>query len=76
MKELGWVQRKLDQCLYLLDDQGRSMGGLSTHVDDCFCCGAGELYENSMKRLRNEFPFGQRVSAQKHTLKYCGSEVT
>ena len=36
---------------------------LSTHIDDCFCCGAGKFYEDKVVALWKEFSFGQWICA-------------
>ena len=76
---MGWVQSQVDGCLHALYDQTpkgrRLIALLSTHVDDCFCAGAGTDFEAAVKTLRAEFPFGQWTSAREHTLRYSGSEV-
>ena len=55
----------VDSCLYRLYDpkSGELCGLLFTHIDDCFCCGAGKFYENKMTALRKEFPLGQWICA-------------
>ena len=62
--------------MYMLyDETGVFVGMLSTHVGDCFCAGAGPLFESVVKTLRAEFRFGQWISARDVTLRYCGSDI-
>lgn len=58
LKSLGWRASSFDACLYQLrDPQNKLVGLLGLRVDDCAVGGHGEQFEESIRSLRNRFPF-------------------
>ena len=58
-QDIGWVQSKLDPCLYTLrdkDDQSL-VGIMGVHVDDTALGGSGAQFQQAVERLRSRFPY-------------------
>ena len=71
-----WRQSKLDPCVYMLWDERQKqpelIGILGVHVDDVLIGGRGELFESTLQKLREAFPFRKwKVGAGS----FCGSEL-
>ena len=77
LKENGWQQHALDQCLYkLVGPQGDVHGYIGIHVDDIVTGGQGSMYEAKIAELRARYPFGSWQSAQEEAVIYCGCELS
>ena len=74
VKEDGWIQSRLDHCVFFLrNKQGHLKGVLGVHVDDVLLGGQGVDFEASIKRLREKFPFRK----WKHGAgTFCGAELS
>ena len=74
VKEDGWIQSRLDHCVFFFrDKQGQLKGVLGVHVDDVLLGGQGGEFEASIKRLREKFPFRK----WKHGAgTFCGAELS
>ena len=57
VKGLGWTQSKLDHCIYFLWVGQKLQGILGVHVDDVLLGGQGRVFESSIQKLRDTFPF-------------------
>eukprot|EP00435_Cladocopium_sp_Y103_P017469 s1627_g4.t1 len=57
VQSVGWLQSKLDPCLYTLRDQGQLVGVMGVHVDDTALGGMGKVFEQSVQKLRERFPY-------------------
>ena len=70
----GWIQSRLDHCVFFQrDKQGRLTGVLGVHVDDVLLGGRGADFEASIERLRATFPFRK----WKHGAgTFCGAELS
>ena len=75
LREDGWLQCKLEPCLWRLFHDGQLTGLIGVHVDDILCCGAGCKYEDQVKLLREQFNFGSWKNAKKESITYCGCEM-
>ena len=71
----GWVQSKLEPCLWRLYENGVLCGILGVHVDDVVCSGNGDLFDEKIQHLRSIFPFGSWKCAQDESVVFCGCEV-
>ena len=58
-QDIGWVQSKLDPCLYTLRDKGDQslVGIMGVHVDDTALGGSGEQFQQAVEKLRSRFPY-------------------
>ena len=54
---IGWIQSKLDPCLYTLREHGKLVGIMGVHVDDTALGGSGRLFEQAVSQLRSRFPY-------------------
>ena len=74
VKEDGWIQSRLDHCVFFQrNQQGRLTGVLGVHVDDVLLGGKGADFEASIDRLRATFPFRK----WKHGAgTFCGAELS
>ena len=74
VKSDGWIQSRLDHCVFFhRDSQGRRTGMLGVHVDDVLLGGQGADFEASITRLRAQFPFRK----WKHGAgTFCGAELS
>ena len=74
VKSDGWIQSRLDHCVFFLrDQQGQLAGVLGVHVDDVLLGGKGVNFEESVGRLRATFPFRK----WKHRAgTFCGAELS
>ena len=70
----GWIQSRLDHCVFFQrDKQGQLTGVLGVHVDDVLLGGKGANFEASIERLRATFPFRK----WKHGAgTFCGAELS
>ena len=76
LKAHGWIQSKLEPCVFrLYDSQKQLVGLIGTHVDDLVCCGSGELYKQKIHELRESFPFGSWREVSHEPTKFCGCEI-
>eukprot|EP00435_Cladocopium_sp_Y103_P025803 s3154_g6.t1 len=67
---LGWSQSKLDACLYTLRDNGDLIGVMGVHVDDTALGGMGPKFKESIRLLRERFPYRKwRISEGE----FCGA---
>ena len=58
LKALQWKPSCFDPCLYQLRDEHNSLVGLlGIHVDDCALGGHGPVFEASVAKLKERFPF-------------------
>ena len=57
VKSLGWLQSKLDPCLYTLREDSKLVGIMGVHVDDTALGGAGSAFEKSIRQLKERFPY-------------------
>ena len=57
--DCGWIQSKLDPCLFTLRDSSKQtlVGVMGVHVDDTAIGGEGPLFEASVQKLRKRFPY-------------------
>lgn len=76
LKKLGWIPCTLDNCVWRLFDKDRLTGVLGIHVDDVVCGGAGNIYEDSIRRLQSVFPFGSWKDPCKEKVVFCGCELS
>lgn len=60
LKELGYVQSRLDPCIYKLYTGGRLEGAIAIEVDDLFMVGSEER-QRRVQRLKERFVFGKWV---------------
>ena len=74
IKQDGWIQSRLDHCVFFQrDKQGSLTGVLGVHVDDVLLGGRGASFEASIERLRAKFPFRK----WKHGAgTFCGAELS
>ena len=74
IKQDGWIQSRLDHCVFFQrDKQGSLTGILGVHVDDVLLGGRGASFEASIERLRAKFPFRK----WKHGAgTFCGAELS
>ena len=76
LTQQGWIQSKLDPCVWRLYDEHQLLCGLlGIHVDDVLCCGSGDHFEGRVKALRSCFPFGSWKDIQQEPTVFCGSEI-
>eukprot|EP00435_Cladocopium_sp_Y103_P066707 s1366_g29.t1 len=70
VRSLGWRASAFDACLYhLRDHENRLVGLLGVHVDDCLLGGMGPIFEDSVCKLRERFPFRKwRIGSE-----FCGA---
>ena len=71
----GWIQSKLEPCVWRLYQNGVLQGLIGIHVDDLLCTGAGDYFHNKIQGLRSCFPFGSWKDLQKETVTFCGCEL-
>lgn len=59
LKEPGWIQSQYDSCLFQLRDPNTSslIGCLGVHVDDTALGGTGSIFAESVRKLRERFPY-------------------
>ena len=58
VQSIGWIQSKLDPCLFQLRDQHNQLVGImGVHVDDTALGGQGPLFETAIQKLRQRFPY-------------------
>ena len=55
--KLGWHQSVLDPCLFMLRHKNQLVGVMGVHVDDTAVGGSGPVFEQSIRDLRNRFPY-------------------
>ena len=74
VKSDGWIQSRLDHCVFFQrDNKGNLTGVLGVHVDDVLLGGHGASFEASISRLRAKFPFRK----WKHGAgTFCGAELS
>ena len=76
LQNQGWIQSKLEPCVWRLYDSSDSLCGLiGIHVDDLLCCGHGSFFEDRMQALRGSFPFGSWRDLQESPSMFCGCEI-
>lgn len=68
----GWVQSKLDHCVFYLWDNNTLAGCLGVHVDDVLLGGRGALFDASVERLRKAFPFRKWRHSRGE---FCGADL-
>ena len=56
-QSIGWIQSKLDPCLYTLRHENKLVGIMGVHVDDTALGGQGEMFQQAVKKLRERFPY-------------------
>ena len=71
LKENGWYPSVLDPCLFMLrDGQNHLVGVMGVHVDDTAVGGSGDMFNQSIKKLRTRFPYRKwRIQ----TGEFCGA---
>ena len=58
LQEFQWKPSCFDPCLYhLRDENNQLVGVLGIHVDDCALGGTGPVFETSVAKLKERFPF-------------------
>ena len=71
VKDIGWHQSVLDPCLFTLrESSGELVGCMGVHVDDTAVGGHGQVFHDSIRRLKDRFPYRkwrQRVG------EFCGA---
>ena len=70
VKEQGWIQSKLDPCVFMMWHEKRLVGIMGVHVDDVVIGGRGQLFEQKLSQLRSTFPFRKWQEGQGT---FCGS---
>ena len=56
LKEQGWIQHQLDQCLFKLPgSQDEVLGYIGLHVDDVLTTGQGPVYKRALQDLKTKF---------------------
>ena len=70
---LKWKQSRMDPCVFLLWDGDTLVGIMGVHVDDVLVGGRGELFEESLKLLKKQFPFRKW---KLHAGSFCGAELS
>ena len=70
----GWKQSIFDPCLYFLRNAENQLSGvMGVHVDDTAVGGSGRLFEESVKQLKDRFPYRKwRVGEGE----FCGTYYT
>ena len=77
LQQQGWIQSKLEPCIWrLYNDQGSLCGLIGIHVDDLLRSGQGSLFEDRMQALRGSFPFGSWRDIQESPAMFCGCEIS
>ena len=71
----GWIQSKLEPCVWRLYEGGVLQGLIGIHVDDLLCTGSGDYFHGKIQDLRSCFPFGSWKDLQKETVTFCGCEL-
>ena len=71
----GWVQSKLEPCVWRLYEDGVLCGLIGIHVDDLLCCGSGSWFQQQIQVLRQSFPFGSWKDLMHETVTFCGCEL-
>ena len=71
----GWIQSKLEPCVWRLYQNGVLQRLIGIHVDDLLCAGAGAYFHSKIQDLRSCFPFGSWKDLQKETVTFCGCEL-
>ena len=74
LRSQGWVQSRLEPCVWRLYEEGELCGLIAIHVDDVFCCGAGKHFNKKVSVLKESFPFGSWRSLSESTT-FCGCEL-
>ena len=59
LTDLQFTVSPFDNCLYMLQEQGRVLGLIGVHVDDGLFCGTPEFYKK-LDLLEQRYPFGSR----------------
>ena len=70
VKGQGWIQSKLDPCVFFLWQGEQLAGVMGVHVDDVVIGGEGPLFDQKLKVLRSTFPFRKWQEGQGT---FCGS---
>ena len=73
VKRQGWVQSKMDHCVFMLWKNQRLCGVMGVHVDDVIMGGNGNYYQAKEKELRSTFPFRKWKSGEGE---FCGSHIS
>ena len=58
LRQQGWIQSKLEPCVWRLYEGGVLQGLIGIHVDDLLCTGSGDYFMSKIRTLRECFPFG------------------
>ena len=74
LRNQGWVQSKLEPCVWRLYENGVLCGLIGVHVDDVLCCGSGSQFSRKVSTLKESFPFGSWKSLSESTT-FCGCEI-
>ena len=64
LEQLGYVQSRMDPCLFKLHHQKQLSGMVAIEVDDLLTAG-DHIHEEKMKKLRSIYQFGKWVELQK-----------
>ena len=76
LSQQGWIQSKLEPCIWRLYDEHNTLCGLiGIHVDDLLCCGSGQCFESHIETLRASFPFGSWKDLHEEAVTFCGCEL-
>ena len=72
--EFGWERSLFDACLYFLrDTSGKLCGAMGVHVDDTALGGHGPYFDETVKRLKERFPYRKwRIQSGE----FCGAFYT
>ena len=72
--EFGWERSLFDACLYFLrDTSGKLCGAMGVHVDDTALGGHGSYFDETVKRLKERFPYRKwRIQSGE----FCGAFYT
>lgn len=73
VKRQGWVQSKMDHCVFMLWKNQHLCGVMGVHVDDVIMGGNGNYYQAKEKELRSTFPFRKWKSGEGE---FCGSHIS
>ena len=63
LTELQFKVSPFDNCLYMLEENGKVLGLIGVHVDDGLFCGTPEFYKK-LDLLEKRYPFGSRKTQQ------------
>ena len=76
LQKLGWLQSKLEPCVWrLFDSSGVLCGLIGVHVDDLLCTGTGCYFEEQVRNVRAVFPFGAWHDLMEEATMFCGCEL-